>query len=107
MGHSIRVTGATVGIVAWHVASVAAGSGLPMHAVTRTAMAAVQGPTRSLAAELTPAIKANRLAPRLTRVPPAAAVTTGAVIHVDGGRGAVAGTSTVRFGASGGVQASA
>lgn len=73
--------------------------------VTRTAKAAVQGPTRSLAPERAPAMWANRLAARLTRVLPAAAITTGAAIHVDGGRGAVAGTSTVRFGASGEVRA--
>ncbi|MFZ1430048.1 MAG: SDR family oxidoreductase [Geminicoccaceae bacterium] len=109
--------------------SVAAGSGFRMHAVTGTVKAAVEGLTRSLAAELAPAIRVNCIAPTLTRTPLAAAFTssptlaegiarqhplgrlaepediagvaamllgadgafiTGEVIHVDGGRGAVA-----------------
>lgn len=110
--------------------SVAASGGFRNHAVTGTVKAAVEGLTRSLAAELAPKVRVNCIAPTLTRTPLAAAFTgnpllaegiarqhplarlgepedlagvaalllgpdgryiTGEVIHVDGGRGNIAG----------------
>jgi NAD(P)-dependent dehydrogenase (short-subunit alcohol dehydrogenase family) len=110
--------------------SVAAGSGFRNHAVTGSVKAAVEGLTRSLAAELAPKVRVNCLAPTLTRTPLAASFInspplaegiarqhplgrlgepedlagvaamllgpegrflTGQVIHVDGGRGSIAG----------------
>ena len=55
--------------------SVAAGSGFRNHAVTGTVKAAVEGLTRSLAAELAPKVRVNCIAPTLTRTPLAAAFT--------------------------------
>jgi NAD(P)-dependent dehydrogenase (short-subunit alcohol dehydrogenase family) len=110
--------------------SVAASAGFRNHAVTGTVKAAVEGLTRSLAADLAPRIRVNCVAPTLTRTPLAASFTgtqplmesiarqhplgriaeaqdvaavaamllsadggflTGQVIHVDGGRGTIAG----------------
>jgi NAD(P)-dependent dehydrogenase (short-subunit alcohol dehydrogenase family) len=55
--------------------SVAAGRGFRGHAVTGSAKAAVEGLTRSLAAELAPKVRVNCIAPTLTRTPLAAALT--------------------------------
>jgi NAD(P)-dependent dehydrogenase (short-subunit alcohol dehydrogenase family) len=55
--------------------SVAAGSGFRGHAVTGSVKAAVEGLTRSLAAELAPKVRVNCIAPTLTRTPLAAALT--------------------------------
>lgn len=49
--------------------SVAAQSGLPFHASISAAKAALEGLTRSLAAELAPQIRVNAIAPSLTRTP--------------------------------------
>jgi NAD(P)-dependent dehydrogenase (short-subunit alcohol dehydrogenase family) len=54
--------------------SVAAGSGFRGHAVTGSVKAAVEGLTRSLAAELAPKVRVNCVAPTLTRTPLAAAL---------------------------------
>lgn len=55
--------------------SVAAGAGFRNHTVTGTVKAAVEGLTRSLAADLAPKIRVNCIAPTLTRTPLAAAFT--------------------------------
>lgn len=55
--------------------SVAAGTGFRNHAVTGSVKAAVEGLTRSLAAELAPKVRVNCVAPTLTRTPLAAALT--------------------------------
>jgi NAD(P)-dependent dehydrogenase (short-subunit alcohol dehydrogenase family) len=55
--------------------SVAAGSGFRNHAITGTVKAAVEGLTRSLAADLAPKVRVNAIAPTLTRTPLAAAFT--------------------------------
>jgi NAD(P)-dependent dehydrogenase (short-subunit alcohol dehydrogenase family) len=55
--------------------SVAAGRGFRGHAVTGSVKAAVEGLTRSLAAELAPKVRVNCVAPTLTRTPLAAALT--------------------------------
>ncbi len=55
--------------------SVAAGSGFRNHAVTGAVKAAVEGLTRSLAADLAPKVRVNAIAPTLTRTPLAAAFT--------------------------------
>jgi NAD(P)-dependent dehydrogenase (short-subunit alcohol dehydrogenase family) len=55
--------------------SVAAGGGFRNHAITGSVKAAVEGLTRSLAAELAPRVRVNCLAPTLTRTPLAAAFT--------------------------------
>jgi NAD(P)-dependent dehydrogenase (short-subunit alcohol dehydrogenase family) len=55
--------------------SVAAGSGFRGHAVTGSVKAAVEGLTRSLAAELAPKVRVNCIAPTLTRTPLAAVIT--------------------------------
>ena len=49
--------------------TVAVGQGLPMHASIAAAKGAVEGLTRSLAAELAPKIRVNCLAPALTETP--------------------------------------
>lgn len=49
--------------------TVAVGQGLPMHASVAAAKGAVEGLTRSLAAELTPKIRVNCIAPSLTDTP--------------------------------------
>jgi len=49
--------------------SVAAGTGLPFHASIGSAKAAVEGLTRSLAAELAPRIRVNAIAPTVTVTP--------------------------------------
>lgn len=46
--------------------TVAAGQGMPFHASIATAKAGLEGLTRSLAAELAPAIRVNAIAPSLT-----------------------------------------
>jgi NAD(P)-dependent dehydrogenase (short-subunit alcohol dehydrogenase family) len=55
--------------------SVAASQGFPMHTAIGTAKGAVEGLTLSLAAELTPAIRVNAIAPSLTATPLAAGLT--------------------------------
>jgi NAD(P)-dependent dehydrogenase (short-subunit alcohol dehydrogenase family) len=55
--------------------SVAASQGFPMHTAIGTAKAAVEGLTRSLAAELAPAVRVNAIAPSLTATPLAAGLT--------------------------------
>ncbi len=52
--------------------TVAVGSGLPMHASIAMAKGAIEGLTRSLAAELSPNTRVNCLAPALTDTPLAA-----------------------------------
>ncbi|MFT4548054.1 MAG: 3-oxoacyl-[acyl-carrier protein] reductase [Verrucomicrobiales bacterium] len=49
--------------------SVAATTGMPFHASIGSAKAAVEGLTRSLAAEFSPAIRVNAIAPSLTDTP--------------------------------------
>ncbi len=49
--------------------SVAVGQGMPMHASVAAAKGALEGLTRSLAAEWAPAIRVNCLAPALTETP--------------------------------------
>lgn len=49
--------------------TVAVGQGMPFHASIATAKGAVEGLTRSLAAELAPAIRVNAVAPSLTDTP--------------------------------------
>lgn len=57
--------------------SVAASQGFPMHTAIGTAKAAVDGLTRSLAAELAPHIRVNAIAPSLTMTPLAVGLTRG------------------------------
>ena len=52
--------------------TVAVGTGLPMHASIAMANGAIEGLTRSLAAELAPKVRVNCLAPALTDTPLAA-----------------------------------
>jgi NAD(P)-dependent dehydrogenase (short-subunit alcohol dehydrogenase family) len=52
--------------------TVAVGSGMPYHASVASAKGAVEGLTRSLAAELAPKIRVNAVAPSLTDTPLAA-----------------------------------
>ena len=52
--------------------TVAVGQGLPMHASVASAKGAIEGLTRSLAAEWAPKIRVNCLAPALTETPLAA-----------------------------------
>lgn len=52
--------------------SVAAQTGMPFHASIGSAKAAIEGLTRSLAAELAPGIRVNAIAPSLTDTPLAA-----------------------------------
>ena len=52
--------------------TVAVGTGMPMHASIAAAKGAVEGLTRSLAAELAPGIRVNAIAPSLTDTPLAA-----------------------------------
>ncbi len=52
--------------------TVAVGTGMPMHASIAVAKGAIEGLTRSLAAELAPNIRVNCLAPALTDTPLAA-----------------------------------
>ena len=52
--------------------TVAVGTGLPMHSSVAVAKGAIEGLTRSLAAELAPKIRVNCLAPALTDTPLAA-----------------------------------
>ena len=49
--------------------TVAVGQGMPYHASISMAKGAVEGMTRSLAAELAPAIRVNAIAPSLTETP--------------------------------------
>lgn len=52
--------------------TVAVAQGMPMHASVATAKGAIEGLTKSLAAELSPAIRVNCIAPALTDTPLAA-----------------------------------
>jgi NAD(P)-dependent dehydrogenase (short-subunit alcohol dehydrogenase family) len=52
--------------------TVAVTTGMPMHASIAAAKGAVEGLTRSLAAELAPGIRVNAIAPSLTDTPLAA-----------------------------------
>ena len=52
--------------------TVAVSTGMPMHASIASAKGAVEGLTRSLAAELAPSIRVNAIAPSLTATPLAA-----------------------------------
>ncbi|TWU56816.1 2-(S)-hydroxypropyl-CoM dehydrogenase [Rubripirellula tenax] len=61
-GHSSIVTFSTVAV----------GQGLPMHASVAAAKGAVEGLSRSLAAELAPTVRVNCIAPSLTDTPLAA-----------------------------------
>ena len=49
--------------------TVAVGQGMPMHASVAAAKGAIEGLTRSLAADLAPKIRVNCLAPALTETP--------------------------------------
>jgi NAD(P)-dependent dehydrogenase (short-subunit alcohol dehydrogenase family) len=49
--------------------TVAVGQGMPMHSSVAAAKGAVEGLTRSLAAELAPNIRVNCIAPSLTETP--------------------------------------
>lgn len=60
--------------------SVAADQGFSHHAVTGTVKAAVQGLTRSLAAELAPKVRVNAIAPSLTDSAMAAPITGNAAM---------------------------
>jgi len=55
--------------------TVAAGSGFPNHVVIAAAKGAVEAMTRSLAADLAPAVRVNCIAPSLLNTPMAAAIT--------------------------------
>ena len=55
--------------------SIAARQGFPMHTAIGSAKAAIEGLTLSLAAELTPSIRVNAIAPSLTATPLAAGLT--------------------------------
>ena len=55
--------------------SIAASQGFANHAIIGAAKAAVEGLTRSLAAELAPAVRVNCIAPSLTRTPLASPFT--------------------------------
>ena len=52
--------------------TVAVSTGMPMHASIASAKGAIEGLTRSLAAELAPSIRVNAIAPSLTATPLAA-----------------------------------
>jgi NAD(P)-dependent dehydrogenase (short-subunit alcohol dehydrogenase family) len=58
--------------------SIAAGQGFPLHTAIGTAKGAVEALTRSLAAELAPAVRVNAIAPSLTATPLAAGLTQNA-----------------------------
>ncbi len=60
-------TDGTAGVVLF--STVAVGQGMPMHASIAAAKGAVEGLTRSLAAEWAPKIRVNCLAPALTETP--------------------------------------
>lgn len=60
--------------------SVAAGQGFSGHASIAMAKGAVEGLTRSLAAEWAPSVRVNCIAPSLTRTPLAAALTGNATL---------------------------
>jgi len=62
--------GATASVVLF--STVAVGQGMPMHASVAAAKAAVEGLTRSLAAEWAPKIRVNAIAPALVDTPLAA-----------------------------------
>ena len=64
---ALRASGAGASVVLF--SSVAAARGFPSHGSIGMAKAAVEGLTRSLAAELAPAIRVNAIAPSLTRTP--------------------------------------
>lgn len=77
---AVRAAGSPLAAVGGSVvlfSSVAAGRGFRNHAVTGTAKAAVEGLTRSLAAELAPRVRVNCVAPTLTRTPLAAPLLAG------------------------------
>lgn len=55
--------------------SIAAAQGFPMHAAIGAAKGAIEGLTRSLAADLAPAVRVNAIAPSLTVTPLASGLT--------------------------------
>lgn len=61
--------------------SVAASRGFSLHSSIGMAKAAVEGLTRSLAAELAPAIRVNAIAPSLTQTPLTASMTSNPKMH--------------------------
>lgn len=70
---ALKKSDATAGIVLF--STVAVGQGFAAHASVAMAKGAIEGLTRSLAAELAPKIRVNCIAPSLTRTPLAAALT--------------------------------
>lgn len=60
--------------------SIAAGRGFAGHCSIAMAKGAVEGLTRSLAAELSPRVRVNAIAPSLTRTPLSAGLTSDAVL---------------------------
>ncbi len=80
LGAAVAVQAAEKSLRANHGAvvlfsTVAAGSGFPNHAAIAVAKGAVEGLTRSLAADLAPDVRVNCIAPSLIRTPLAAPLT--------------------------------
>jgi len=69
---SMKVLKNTPGSSVVLFSTVAVGTGMPFHASIAAAKGAVEGLTRSLAAELAPAVRVNCIAPSLTDTPLAA-----------------------------------
>ncbi len=61
--------------------SVAASRGFSLHSSIGMAKAALEGLTRSLAAELAPAIRVNAIAPSMTQTPLTASMTSNPKMH--------------------------
>jgi NAD(P)-dependent dehydrogenase (short-subunit alcohol dehydrogenase family) len=70
--NSLKKADPTAAIVLF--STVAVGTGMPFHASIASAKGAVEGLTRSLAAELAPRIRVNAIAPSLTDTPLAEAL---------------------------------
>jgi 3-oxoacyl-[acyl-carrier protein] reductase len=81
--NSLKKADPTAAIVLF--STVAVGTGMPFHASIASAKGAVEGLTRSLAAEFAPRIRVNAIAPSLTDTPLA-----GALLADDGKRKAAA-----------------